>query len=98
MTHTIIPAAVREALSRFDKRQIFWLLGEILEPSVGEPLLVTDDSQDAFYDALAPIVEAYEKAYDSLYAIINDEGDPDAAYWRGSDERYEMRRDMEDGL
>jgi hypothetical protein len=58
----------REALAtlkNFNEEQIFWLLGEIVEPSIDGPFAGIDDD---FSDDLIPITKAYRDSYDHIAA------------------------------
>jgi hypothetical protein len=88
---TKLNPALRAELAKLDAEQVFELLGEIVQPSIGTPFTVEDD---AFTDALAPIEAAYDAAYKGLAAIVSGEdADPEAAFWAEADYRYEQRRD-----
>ena len=59
-----IPASVVDVLAKLDDRAVFWLLGELLEPSIDTPFT----SSERLDDAMIGIREAYCRDYKRIVA------------------------------
>lgn len=88
-----------QALANASTADLFWALGEILEPSHGGPFMNSYGGNDTvdtdeFVNALFPVIEAYRAAYDGCANVLDPDPSHTRETWHHSHDAYKIAWEM----